>query len=137
MARYTSEDLRKIRELRAEERAESDREGAEWDAAGAGFTQSETRWCIQYKRAGREGWIVSSPFYDPLRVDPGETRDRDEADRVAQKILTGQWSPNKQGDPEQDITKVRVVRREAAATIEAEFVKSRSADVPRETPEEN
>ena len=130
MGAYTRAELDRIHELRKEWLAESDRRRDQWDAEIAGFTEDQTVYVIEYRCDDNPTWFSATPFYDPVRVQPGETHDEAEAHTVAAKILAGTWGTSKQSNPGSDnVTGVRVIERYSKATI----ISQTETDVPRET----
>ena len=130
MGAYTKDELKQIHEMRKEERAESDRRKEEWDTAKPGFTEEGTVYTIEFRHDDLPTWFGTTPFFDPIRIDPGETEDEAEAHAVAAEILMGKRGVDKQNDPgDYNITGVRVVKRYCSATI----ISQTETDVPRET----
>lgn len=117
MPAWTKEELDQVRQLRQKERAESAREKQRWDEAVAGFEEEETVYTIQYLLNGRSAWFAASPFFEPVRTQPDETHDENEAHRVAAELLAGQRGVTKQSAPDSEIVGVRVVERYTRATI--------------------
>lgn len=110
MAHFTQEELDRILLMRQQRSADCDREKQRWDAAYAGYEETETYYVIQYMEEGRHGWISCDPFYAPLRLDRDRTHSKAEAYEVAAKLLAGEWATRKQAEPgDTKIAQVQVI----------------------------
>ena len=111
MPLYTTDELKKIEELRDQQHADQAIIGKGWDVAGVGYSQGDTEYRIEYRLKGNgTAWYSAHPFYEPLSPHADYTTDQQRADEIADLILAGQWPTTRGGDPQdRNIVAVRVV----------------------------
>jgi hypothetical protein len=118
MSRYTEEENRRRSLMRRQEMADDARRKTMWNAAGVGFSETETEYGIEYRRDADPAWYSADPFYEPLRLHTDLTHSREEALVVAEEIRAGRWGVTKQSGPgTYNITGVRVYERVSSAKI--------------------